>query len=475
MIFSSPEFCLAFLPSTVILYYCILRSQYKEYTAFFIFFVSLVYYTWWRPDNIWIILFSILANYTIGQAIANAVRLQRLLFVCGVAGNLLALGWYKYTDFVITNLNTLLHTSIPLQNIILPIGISFFTFQQIAYLTDIYTKKHDPEDEGFINYCCFVCFYPQLVAGPIVHHQEMMPQFFDSANQVVRWENIFYGIVIFVIGLTKKLIIADNLSPIARYCFDTAPSLTFMEATFGSITYSLQLYFDFSGYSDMAVGAALLFNIRLPWNFNSPYQAENIQDFWRRWHITLSRWLRDYLYIPLGGNRRGAVRTTGNLVLTFLLGGLWHGAAWTFLIWGALHGLALVVQRLWHNAGYHMPRLAGWLVTFVFVNLAWVVFRAPSMERLQLFAEAFTGQNGLDCQKAFFREISRAVGGDHTFTVIAGWVLVCLAVTLLAPNTYKLTKLHPRILLWFAVLLTFVCLFGLSFPPEYPEFIYSKF
>lgn len=474
MIFSSPEFCLLFLPITVILYYALLRFRYNYFIAPFLFIASLIYYAWWRPENIWIILLSITGNYVLGQMMVQAVTCRKAILILGLIGNLCALAWYKYTNFALETLNSLLHADLPLQEIILPIGISFFTFQQIAYLSDIYTQKHDPSHEGFINYCCFICFFPQLVAGPIVHHREMMPQFFDSCNHQVQWENIFNGLVIFSIGLAKKLLIADNLSPIARHCFDVTGSMTFLEAGFGSIAYTLQLYFDFSGYSDMAVGSALLFNIHLPWNFNSPYKASNIQDFWRRWHITLSRWLRDYLYIPLGGNRRGASRTLGNLFITFLLGGLWHGAAWTFVIWGAMHGAALALHRLWSQSGRALSPLLGWMLTFIFVNAAWIVFRAPTMERLGKFVDAFLGYNGFAFRKSF-REAVITSTQFSSFSAVALLVLGCLLVVLAFPNSISWQKMKPQYRLWLAVLLSCLSLLALILPQAHPEFIYSQF
>lgn len=474
MVFSSPEFFLVFLPLTVFLYYAFLQSKYKKYIAPFLFLASLVYYAWWRPQNVWIIMFSIIGNYGLGQWLAVARSWRRIMFFAGIAGNLAMLGVYKYTNFAIETVNSVLSLDLGLQEIIMPIGISFFTFQQIAYLSDIYTGKHDPDGEGFINYCCFICFFPQLVAGPIVHHQEMMPQFFDSRNHQLKWENIFNGIVLFSMGLAKKVLLADQLSPLVRYCFDQSSSMTFTEAAFGSLCYTMQLYFDFSAYCDMAIGSALLFNIHLPWNFNSPYRALSIQDFWRRWHITLSRWLRDYLYIPLGGNRRGTLRTYGNLLATFLLGGLWHGAAWTFVIWGAMHGLALTAHRLWTRLGLTMPKFLGWLCTFIFINAAWVVFRAPSMERLGKFTDAFSGYNGFALRPVFRENMTSAMQAP-SFYFIATFLVMCLGIVLVLPNSNAMQSMRPRLRLYLAVVLTSLSLFALLMPQAHPEFIYSNF
>jgi len=292
--------------------------------------------------------------------------------------NLALLGYFKYTDFFISNMNAVLATNVPMQNIVLPLAISFFTFQQIAYLVDSYrgqTKKY-----SLLNYLIFVTFFPQLIAGPIVHHKEMMPQFYAAKNLLHNYRFIALGLFIFSIGLAKKIILADTFSIWATAGFDGQQALGFYAGWATSLSYTFQLYFDFSGYTDMAIGAALMFNIRLPINFNSPYKATDIQDFWRRWHMTLSRFLRDYVYIPLGGNRIGPYRTYFNLFATFLLGGIWHGASWMFVTWGALHGAALIVHRLWHKLGLRMWRWLAWCVTFLFINITWVFFRATDMQ-----------------------------------------------------------------------------------------------
>ncbi len=272
------------------------------------------------------------------------------MLIVGILGNLLLLGYFKYADFFISNFNVAVGSNISLLHITLPLAISFFTFQQIAYLVDSYKGK--VRKHNFISYTAFVTFFPQLIAGPIVHHSEMMPQFENIKNKIINKNNIAKGFFIFSLGLFKKVIIADTFAIWTKSGFDTSLTLNFLEGWATSLSYTFQLYYDFSGYTDMAIGAALFFNIHLPINFNSPYKATDIQDFWRRWHITLSRFLRDYVYIPLGGNRKGNYRTYLNLFLTFLVGGIWHGAGWTFIFWGFLHGVAIVVNRLWKNWGF---------------------------------------------------------------------------------------------------------------------------
>jgi alginate O-acetyltransferase complex protein AlgI len=316
-----------------------------------------------------------LFNYVVGGSLSRKnVKSRKLLLIFAILVNISLLGYFKYTDFLIENFNMVSGSDIQLINLTLPLAISFFTFQQIAYLVD--SSKQEVRECDFLNYAVFVTFFPQLIAGPIVHHKEMMSQFSNIRTKVINYRNIIKGLFICSIGLFKKIVIADTFAIWATTGFDTATTLTFFEAWATSLSYTFQLYFDFSGYTDMAIGLALLFNIRLPINFNSPYKAVNIQDFWRRWHMTLSRFLRDYVYIPLGGSRKGEFRTYNNLLATFIIGGIWHGAGWTFIFWGLMHGIALVIHRAWTKLGFRLWGWLGWLITFNFVNVTWVFFRA---------------------------------------------------------------------------------------------------
>jgi D-alanyl-lipoteichoic acid acyltransferase DltB (MBOAT superfamily) len=307
------------------------------------------------------------------------LRFSRQFLLTGsIAANLALLGYFKYANFLTENINSMLNTYYVSPQILLPLGISFFTFTQIAYLVDSYRGKAKEYD--FLNYALFVTFFPHLIAGPILHHREMMAQFESRWTLAVRYRNIVPGLFIFSIGLFKKSIIADTFAIWADSGFDGKMPLDLFSAWAISLSYSFQLYFDFSGYCDMAIGASLLFNIWLPINFNSPYKALDIQDFWRRWHMTLSRYLRDYLYIPLGGNRCSTARVYFNIMVTFVLGGLWHGASWMFIIWGALHGAALVIHQIWNRFGLSMPKAVAWLLTFSFINVTWVFFRAKTID-----------------------------------------------------------------------------------------------
>lgn len=383
MLFSSWEFILCFLPVAFFVYFQLVRLRLVTAAKVWLVAASLFFYAYWNLDYLALIVGSMLVNFAIGSGLARgaasaAPRVsRRALLAVGVAANLGLLGYYKYTDFLLANLNAAFGAGFQLPGIVLPLAISFFTFQQISYLVDSY--QGETAEYDFLNYALFVTFFPQLIAGPIVHHREMMPQFASRWNLVVRHRNVLIGLFIFGIGLFKKVAIADTFAVWADAGFDGGAPLDFYAAWATSLSYTFQLYFDFSGYCDMAIGAALLFNIRLPINFNSPYKALDIQDFWRRWHITLSRFLRDYLYIPLGGNRCSTARVHLNLMATFVLGGLWHGASWMFVIWGAMHGVALVVHRLWRRLGRALPAPAAWLLTFLFVNAGWVFFRAESL------------------------------------------------------------------------------------------------
>ena len=382
MLFNSYEFIFAFLPISFFLYFFLLEKRLIVGAKAFLVFASLFFYSWWNIIYLPLILSSMLFNYVVGQSLNNNFEKikvhKKILLTFGVVANLGLLGYFKYADFFIANINTITQSSLPLLHLALPLAISFFTFQQIAYLVDSY--RQETKEYDFLNYALFVTFFPQLIAGPIVHHGEMMPQFASKWNLVKKYKNIALGIFIFTIGLFKKVIIADTFSVWASNGFDKAETLNFIEGWATSLSYTYQLYFDFSGYTDMAIGIALLFNIKLPINFNSPYKALSIQDFWRRWHITLSRFLRDYIYIPLGGNRLGTLRTYTNLMSTFILGGLWHGAGWTFIFWGFLHGGALVVHRLWQKFDIKLNSLLAWFITFNFINISWVFFRAKEWD-----------------------------------------------------------------------------------------------
>lgn len=378
MLFSSVEFLFYFLPIVLFLYYSIGRF-WPEGRNLMLVGASLFFYGFWKPIYLPLIVVSTLINFCLGRLISieHDAWHKKLFLVVGVLLNVSLLGVFKYTDFFILNVNTLSGLDIQPLGLLLPLAISFFTFQQIAYLVDAY--RGDAKDYKLLDYFLFVTFFPQLIAGPIVHHRGMMSQFSSKASSLLNFNNISVGIVVFSIGLFKKLVVADHFGVYADLGYGNVEALDFYGAWSTSLAYTVQLYYDFSGYCDMAIGAALLFNIKLPVNFNSPYKALNIQDFWRRWHITLSTWLRDYIYIPIGGSRGGSWRTYSNLIITFLIGGFWHGAGWGFVFWGLMHGAGLAIHRFWRLLGLRMPVFLAWLATFLFVHFSWVLFRADNV------------------------------------------------------------------------------------------------
>lgn len=386
MLFNTPEFILLFLPIVFFVYFFLNRMRFILAGKIWLVVASLFFYAYWNTAYLPLLLGSIIFNFALGKRLATqagaaaltpSLISRRTVLILSIAANLILLGYYKYTNFFVNNINSVFGINYVIPQILLPLGISFFTFTQIAYLVDSY--RHEVKEYGFVNYALFVTFFPHLIAGPILHHKEMMSQFESRWTWSIRYRNIVIGLFIFSIGLFKKVVIADTFAIWATAGFDGVGQLDFFSAWATSLSYTFQLYFDFSGYCDMALGASLLFNIWLPINFNSPYKALNIQDFWRRWHMTLSRYLRDYLYIPLGGNRASSHRVYINLILTFVLGGLWHGASWMFIIWGTLHGLALVAYQIWSKSGFRLPKVIAWSITFLFINITWIFFRAKSM------------------------------------------------------------------------------------------------
>jgi len=450
----------------------------------FLVFASLFFYSWWNIIYLPLILVSMLFNYTIGRELSQHGEKNRRyspknLLAVGVVFNLALLGYFKYSDFFIVNVNSILNADIQLLHLALPLAISFYTFQQIAYLVDSY--RRETKEYDFLNYAVFVTFFPQLIAGPIVHHSEMMPQFVKLKNKVKNYHNIALGLFIFSLGLFKKVAIADTFAIWATKGFDVSKELNMIEAWITSLSYTFQLYFDFSGYTDMAIGIALLFNIKLPINFFSPYKATSIQDFWRRWHITLSRFLKDYIYIPLGGNRKGGMRTYSNLFVTFVLGGIWHGAGWTFLFWGILHGTAIVIHRVWQKLGYKMNIVIAWFITFNFINIAWVFFRATSFDSaMKVLKGMFMGSLVIPPSLAkYFEFLGEAItlgkwSKLYQYDTYVGlWLIVAFVIVLLFSNSMQLMKKFKTNFFYLGLtILFFLSIFLLH---RKSEFIYFNF
>ena len=467
MLFNSFAFLFAYLPIVLAGYFLLDRRascpSWRLVPAVWLALASLFFYAWWDVRYLPLLLVSICVNYGAGRLLgASAGAARKRVLVVALALNLGLLAYYKYANFFIDSVNAIAELagaragagSLPWHGlaIILPIGISFFTFTQIAFLVDCY--RGEVREYRFIHYVLFVSYFPHLIAGPVLHHRDMMPQFADPANAHPRAANFAIGLSIFTIGLAKKVLIADNLSPLAIPVFAAGATPALIEAWIGVLAYTFQLYFDFSGYSDMAIGLSRLFGVKLPLNFNSPYKAANIADFWRRWHMTLSRFLRDYLYIPLGGSRRGVAMRYRNLMLTMLLGGLWHGAGWTFVIWGGLHGLYLVLQQAWQRV-FGAARSRCWpaILTFLAVMLAWIFFRAPDVATAWDIAGALVGANGVSLPRGLVSHAaSLAQWGLHPAFDGIRWielagpglpVLLCaMLLAFKAPNTQEIFFLY---------------------------------
>lgn len=408
MLFNSEFFIFLFLPLTLLGFYGLSYISAKRCAVAWLVFMSCVFYGWFRLDYLLLLLGLIVINYKFGIILSTRHKKGRssaFMLICGLLINIGVLFYFKYSHFAVNNINQVFGTHYVLQNIIMPIGISFFIFQKIAYLIDAY--RGEAEEYNFIDFCLFVMYFPQLIAGPIVHHKELIPQFRQSAIFKFNPTDISVGLTMFTMGLCKKIMIADQLALWVDAPFKAVQAgwaLTFIESWSAALSFTLQIYFDFSAYTDMALGLALIMGIRLPQNFDSPYKALNIIDFWRRWHMTLSRFLRDYIYIPLGGNRQGQLRRYLNLLMTMLIGGIWHGAAWTFLFWGALHGFYLIINHFWKflkitfnfslsPVGWIRRRISQ-LLTFSAVLIAWVFFRAENFKAAIIMLKGMIGLNG---------------------------------------------------------------------------------
>ena len=484
MLFNSYVFIFAFLPVTFFIYYFL---NYKRMTIganAFLACASLFFYSWWNIAYLPLMLSSIIFNFFVGRRVAEKDKISfgfltaKGVLTISVIANLGLLGYFKYSDFFIKNVNSFFSRDFELLNLLLPLAISFFTFQQIAYLVDSYKKGI--KEYNFINYTLFVTFFPQLIAGPIVHHKEMMPQFATLRNKLINYDNIAKGMFIFTIGLFKKLVIADTFAVWANAGYAATEAIDIVSAWVTSTSFYFQIYFDYSGYTDMAIGLALLFNIKLPINFFSPLKAQNIQVFWRGWNMTLTRFLREYIFLPLGGARRG--RTIGyvNLIITFTLGGLWHGANWTFVFWGILHGTALVVFILWKKHGFKIYGWLAWFLTFNFLNISVVFFRAEdwaaAMRMLKgmvaydtfILPSVLSFENNLNIK---FDNFLGAINGD-IWTIV--WILVGFILALCFKNSIeKMNEYKPSFFNF--IFMSVTLLVGLLYIIKESEFLYYNF
>jgi alginate O-acetyltransferase complex protein AlgI len=456
MLFNSYVFLLAFLPLTAIGFFLIGRRS-QLLAAGWLAAASLFFYGWWDVRYLPLLLASITFNYMYAAHLRPGRHAQAKLLLAGaISANLALLVYYKYAGFFAASLADLTGGPRLVLQVVLPIGISFFTFTQIAFLVDTYQGK--VVESRFVYYLLFVTYFPHLIAGPVLHHKEMMPQFADKCIYWFSTRSVAVGLTIFCIGLAKKVLIADNIAPYAAPLFEHPGAPSLLLAWSGVLAYTFQLYFDFSGYSDMAIGVSRIFGVQLPLNFDSPYKAQNIAQFWRKWHMTLSRFLRDYLYIPLGGNRHGPVRRYANLMATMVLGGLWHGAGWNFVVWGFLHGLYLAIHQAWVTAARAMRlpddsrawKIIATLLTFVAVCVAWVFFRAPDMATAFAILRGMHGGFGValpdsimpglhGLQPLFTRlGMTSYLGGGAAFIEVWGWIVFAATITFLFPNTQEI-------------------------------------
>ncbi len=514
MLFNSTTYLLLFLPVVLLIFMQLARTGTTEAQITWLIVASVFFYGSWNAAYVALILASVIVNFLVGkQLVTRSATQRRRWLTVGLCFNLGLLAYFKYAGFFVANLNALGNWLIPLPEITLPLAISFFTFQQIAYLVDV--ARGDCEEYQFRHYSLFVLFFPQLIAGPIVHHKEMMPQFDSLRPKREFWPDLAVGVTIIAIGLFKKVIMADSLAQFANPVYAAAQqgqAIGFIDAWVAILAFSFQIYFDFSGYSDMAIGSARLFGIKLPENFHSPYKATSIIEFWRRWHITLSRFLRDYLYISLGGNRDGRWQRYRNLLVTMLLGGLWHGAAWTFIVWGGLHGLFLCINHFWRalvrrcNLQTQFAHVAlrplYVALTFIAAALAFTVFRAADMHSAGAIIGAAFFDGGLQSPAVLHSAITgstlgrffNAVGvANNSYAAVYCVLLLAAAICWLLPNTQQFlrgfkpvlrslsaTQTTPPLPAWrpslaFALTTAAVLSCGLLGTASVTEFIYFQF
>lgn len=475
MLFNSFPFIFVFLPLALLGYYLIKSERIQ---LWFLFFSSVIFYAYWSKTYVLLLLFTVVLDFYIAKAIfhAGTQRRRKALLLSSVIANLAILGFFKYYNFFAGSVNEgmqalgVAEQLLPVFQLILPIGISFYTFQSMSYVIDVYRRTCDAH-AGLLPFAGYVTFFPHQIAGPLVRHNQIVPQLEAHDTYHFQSDNFWRGWYFFVFGLSKKILIADRIAPVVDSLVHSMGTISNVEATLALVGYTMQLYFDFSGYSDMAVGLGLMMNIRFPQNFNSPYKSRSITEFWQRWHITLSSWLRDYLYISLGGNRKGSIFTYRNLLLTMIIGGLWHGASWVFVIWGAYHGFFLAAERFAKDAKWSilknssMSSTGKWIITFIIVCVGWTFFRSPDVATALLWLK-----------KVFFLTDSvtwdlvqiAPKNKDRFFVALS----VALLIAAFAKNTFEI---NFRPTLWRAILLALMFVICLSFMNEESPFLYFQF
>lgn len=452
MLFNSYIFIFLFLPLCLGLYFACNKKGWHNAGLMVLTGMSFWFYAYDHIQYLLLLICSIVCNWYISRIIVKKkTKYLKLVLTGGIFLNLLAIFYFKYLNFAVFNINRFIGTDFQIEQILLPLGISFYTFQQISYLVDSY--RGETEDYNFLEYAAFVSFFPQLVAGPIVLHKEIIPQYRMVEKKLFNWDLFAAGLYVFAVGLFKKVILADTFGQAVSWGFDNLGILSSLEIAIVMLSYTFQIYFDFSGYSDMAIGIGRMFNIDIPRNFNSPYKANSIIEFWDRWHMTLTRFLRQYIYYPLGGNRKGKVRTYINILTVFGISGIWHGANWSFIIWGILHGIANVLNRIFKSTWEKLHVAFQWLCTFMFLNVTWLIFRAGDMgDAIDLIKrlirlETFEIHNDLYWSfllpefKYFiiFKPLGNLIGGFWLWFLLALGLFVCLNMTDVAEKEFKPT------------------------------------
>jgi len=458
MLFNSYIFVLLFLPVTIAGYFLLNKLKLHKLAMLLVLGMSLWFYGYFNYTYLLIMVGSILVNFLIYKGfewLGDKSALKKALMIFGVTLNVAVLFYFKYFNFFIDNINAIFKTDIFVETILLPLGISFFTFQQLSFVIDAY--KGEVPKYNLISYASFVAFFPQLVAGPIVTHDELVPQFDDMSKKTFNWDNFSKGLYAFVLGLSKKVLIADVIGNLVNWGYANISELNSTSALLVILSYTIQIYFDFSGYSDMAIGMGKMLNIDLPVNFNSPYKAFTINEFWDRWHMTLTRFFRKYIYFPLGGNRKGAARTYLNIMVVYIVSGIWHGANWTFIFWGVCHGIFCVITRCFDKQFKRFHPVLNWIITFAFVNLLWVFFRADSMADACLMLKQLCSCNIGEINQELVNSVMTAewsflcsqigVLSQHSELIAMGYIFVPMIIVLGSKNVYeRMQEFKPRVI-----------------------------
>lgn len=477
MLFNSFIFILVFLPLTLLAYFGLRKTEKFDYRKYVLIVASLIFVGYIKIYYLIILLISVLVNYYINKVISISQDKRKISMIIGVIFNILFLGVFKYTDFILENIASISNMQIPALNILLPLGVSFYTFQQISLVVDNY--RGEISSLSFIDYMLYVTYFPKFIQGPIVRYNEFIVQFSDETKCRFNYENFAKGLYIFSLGLAKKVLVADNFGKIVDYGHLHISSLNSFEAILTILAYTIQLYFDFSGYCDMAQGVSHMFNIELPWNFDSPYKTRNVSEFWKKWHMTLNQFLTKYVYIPLGGSRKGEFRTCLNILIVFAISGIWHGVGYTFIFWGLLQGVASVLYRLMKKPYEKIPEFLQWVLNFGFINISWTFFRAESItSAMNLFKQVFSGGFGINAelmetllQPTIISLFSQFIPFN---IVIVLFVVLIMAVIMVVKNTNKMiSEFEPG---WKNGIITYILLvWGIVSISGVSTFLYFNF